>query len=114
MSLDRIGGPICPLAAAEHRAKTSFAPKPIKSEPFDQSTCASGSIFLDLVRTYNKKESARFGLERPVDALFRISLKTPPTPNDAKPRPHIRIAAAQGGYLHRVKVSIGLVAPFAR
>ena len=66
------------------------------------------------VRTYNKKESARFGLERPVDALFRISLKTAPTPNNAKPRPHIRIAAAQGGYLHRVKVSIGLVAPFAR
>ena len=91
---DSIGGPVCPLGAAEHDAKTPLVQKPVKIKPIDQSTSASGSILLDPVRIHNSKESARFGLERPVDAHFRFSLKSAPPPNDYEPRRQTSVVAS--------------------
>ena len=75
-------------------AKNAELQSRIKSKPIDQSTSASRSILPKVIRIYNQKESARFGLERPVDAHFRFRFKSAPTPNDAEPRLHIRIVAA--------------------
>ena len=85
-----------------------------ESKRVEQSTSASESSFLQPLRSFDQKESARFGPELPVDAHLRFRRKSAPTPNDAQPRLHIRFVAAQRGYQQRVKVSTRLAAPFVR
>ena len=86
----------------------------VKSEPLGQSTPNFGSDLDNIRRTSTPKESARFGLVRPVDAHFRSALSGALAPNRCKPPRPIRVAGTQEPRLHRVSIPVRLTQPFAR
>ena len=89
-------------------------PRAVESKPLRQSTSNFGSDPDTPRRITTLKESARFGLVRPVDAHFRSALSEAPAPNRCKPPRPIRRAGSQGPPLHRTSVSIRLSHPLAR